>query len=88
MVGSVGKGVGSVGVVGRDCSRAAVEWDCSSSLAVRVVGSRDLVCLGMRAGIWLVSSFCSHSAIRIVLYLAHFRKRIYNRRVKSACKKR
>lgn len=83
MVGSVGKGVDSVGVVGRDCSRAVVEWDCSSSLVACVVGSRDLVCLGMRAGIWLGSSFCFHSAIRIMLSLARFRKRIYNLRVKS-----
>lgn len=81
----MGKGVDSVGVVGKGCSRAAVEWDCSSSLVVSVVGSRDLVCLEMRAGIWLGSSFCSHSVIRIVLSLARFRKRIYNRRVKSMC---
>lgn len=74
------KEVDSAGVV--DCSRVVVEWDCSSSLVVRGAGSRDLVCLEMQAGIWLVRSFYSHSAIRIVLCLARFRKRIYNRRVK------
>lgn len=84
----MGKGVDSVGVARKGCDKVVVEWDCSSSLVVSVVGSRGLVCLGMRAGIWLVSSFCSHTVIRIVLSLARFRKRIYNRRVKSACKKR